>query len=115
MGEVEESAYATPAVRFRFVRDDVNPGHVRGRLFAGEHEQSMGLAGTLTLRVAEAEAFEALLDAATAPRSGWTSHGHSYGPAPDQTQQPRMVARCGGPGLCSKCRVEAAAAGWVPL
>lgn len=56
------------------------------------------------------------------PSSGWTSHGHWYGPGePDMATKPVAVTRCGGPGLCSKCSTTVAgrwpasiveAAGW---
>lgn len=39
------------------------------------------------------------------PRSGYTSHGHPYGPNPP-AQRPTAVARCGGPPMCRKCRAE---------
>ncbi len=45
-----------------------------------------------------------------AMNDGWTSHGHWYGPGePDPATESPMKARCGGPGLCSKCSREAAA------
>jgi hypothetical protein len=42
----------------------------------------------------------------------WTSHGH-YAPDGEPTEaelavRPRMVARCGGPGMCPQCSSEAA-------
>jgi len=39
----------------------------------------------------------------------YTSHGHWFGPdAPTaEDVQPRLVARCGGPGLCPECALEA--------
>ena len=38
----------------------------------------------------------------------YTSHGHHIrGTIKDE--DPKSVARCGGPGLCSKCSVEASA------
>lgn len=39
----------------------------------------------------------------------YTSHGHWVGPGEPSQPGPRLVARCGGPGLCAPCSVEAAA------
>jgi hypothetical protein len=41
----------------------------------------------------------------------YTSHGHWFGAdAPTaEDVQPRLVARCGGPGLCPECAREAGA------
>jgi hypothetical protein len=39
----------------------------------------------------------------------YTSHGHAYGVIDTDQPRPTHIARCGGPGLCKKCAVEAAA------
>jgi hypothetical protein len=40
---------------------------------------------------------------------GWTRHGHRIeGVA--QVGAPKSVVRCGGPGLCSQCSIDAAVA-----
>ena len=38
--------------------------------------------------------------------SGYTSHGHRIAGVV-QTGRPASVARCGGPGLCTVCSLEA--------
>ena len=44
-------------------------------------------------------------------QKNFTSHGHPIPGAPYRPdQQPRNVARCGGPGLCPDCSREAQAA-----
>ena len=41
-------------------------------------------------------------------QKNFTSHGHPIPGAPYRPdQQPRNVARCGGPGLCPDCSREA--------
>lgn len=39
--------------------------------------------------------------------SGWTRHGHRI-KGTVQIGKPKSVARCGGPGLCAKCSIDAA-------
>jgi hypothetical protein len=42
------------------------------------------------------------------PKGGpWTSHGHSVEGVTVVGSRPPMVARCGGPALCSTCRADA--------
>jgi hypothetical protein len=38
----------------------------------------------------------------------YTSHGHAYGTVDANEPRPTLVARCGGPGLCTSCSLEAA-------
>lgn len=47
----------------------------------------------------------------------YTSHGHWVGETEPSAAdvQPRLVARCGGPGLCPECAREAIAAGHTGL
>lgn len=40
----------------------------------------------------------------------YTGHGHWYGPGEPAQPGPRLVARCGGPGLCPDCAKEATVA-----
>jgi hypothetical protein len=37
----------------------------------------------------------------------YTSHGHPYGVVDTDEPKPVVVARCGGPGLCQLCSVQA--------
>jgi hypothetical protein len=41
----------------------------------------------------------------------WTSHGHYLGSGePTEAEllaRPDLIARCGGPGMCAQCRLEA--------
>lgn len=37
----------------------------------------------------------------------YTSHGHWFGPGEPAEPRPQLVARCGGPALCSECWDEA--------
>lgn len=37
----------------------------------------------------------------------YTQHGHWYGPGEPTQPGPALVARCGGPGLCEACAVQA--------
>lgn len=46
-------------------------------------------------------------DEPTAARSGWTSHGHWYGPGPMTLPRPSLIGHCGGPGMCKTCAAEA--------
>jgi hypothetical protein len=43
----------------------------------------------------------------TITRSGWTSHGHWYGPDTPTRPWPRARFRCGGPGRCGQCSAQA--------
>lgn len=38
----------------------------------------------------------------------YTTDGHWFGPGEPTQPGPRLVARCGGPGLCPRCALEAA-------
>lgn len=42
-------------------------------------------------------------------RNGWTRHGHAIRGVVQSDPRP-AVARCGGPGLCSGCSIDAAGA-----
>ena len=41
----------------------------------------------------------------------WTTHGHSCcdQPGPPVAARPQLIARCGGPAICTKCATDAAA------
>lgn len=39
----------------------------------------------------------------------YTRHGHQIAGTPADGKQPEQIARCGGPGLCRDCSLEAAA------
>jgi len=42
-------------------------------------------------------------------KAGWTTHGHAIPGVPQYPlDRPTNIARCGGPGLCNACAVEAA-------
>jgi len=41
------------------------------------------------------------------PGGKYTFDGHWVGPGKPTQPPPRLVARCGGPGLCSRCALEA--------
>ncbi|MEV8439170.1 hypothetical protein AB0425_17485 [Actinosynnema sp. NPDC051121] len=41
----------------------------------------------------------------------YTRHGHWFGEGEPTEPKPKLVARCGGPSICSNCAQDAAAAG----